>query len=287
MKFGLALPNFGKYADPRTILDFAKTAEEHGFDSLWVSEHIVIPESHNVFGKVFYEPLATLAYITRRTHRIKLGTSVLVLPYRNPVVLAKSLATLDVLTNGRLVIGIGTGWLEEEFRALSADFANRGRLTDEYLSVIKELFTSSNPRFHGEFFSFSGIRFSPKPLQKPHPPIWIGGNSRKALERTIKHGSGWHSVGLTPAQIKDSIKFFYDKTGEKPEISVRINLQITNSDIKDYTEILRGSPVKIADGINEYRNAGVDHIIFQVLSGTTEGIFDTMSSFSKDILSRF
>lgn len=283
MRYGLALPNFGKYASPENIRRFAMEAENLGFDSLWVSEHIVIPKSHNVFGDVFYEPLTSLGYVASLTENIKLGTSIIVLPYHNPVVLAKTLSTLDVLSNGRLIIGIGTGWMEEEFKALNANYRDRGEVTDEYLEIMKILFTEDEPEYHGSYHSFSDIRFYPKPVQKPHPPFWIGGNSSKALERTVLYGEGWHCVGLTPDRIKNSLINLSPELRDKITVSVRKNLQTTDRKIEDEKELLRGNREKIINGLNMYADAGVDHIVFQILSGEVEGIFTTMDIFSKDI----
>lgn len=283
MKYGLALPNFGKYASPETIRRFALEAEKLGFDSLWVSEHIVIPQSHNVFGDVFYEPLTTLGFVAALTDSIKIGTSIIVLPYRNPVVLAKSLSTLDVLSKGRLIIGIGAGWMEEEFKALNANFEDRGEVTDEYLEIIKILFTDDNPVFRGSHNSFSDIKFFPKPLQKPHPPIWVGGNSKRALERTKLYGQGWHTVGLVPDQITSSLQTLDTETRKRLTISVRKNLQITDKPVNNERELLRGDTEKIISGLKEYSYAGVDHIVFQILSGELEEIFNTMEIFCKEI----
>lgn len=173
MKYGLTIPNYGKFADRESILEISIAAEELGYDSLWASDHIVLPTDHKGFGNIFFEPLVTLSYIAQRTKTIKLGTSVIVLPYRNPVVFAKSISTLDVLSGGRVIVGIGSGWLKEEFNALGVNHEERGRITDEYLEIIKKLYTSETPSFSGNYFNFSDIIFDPKPLQKPFPPVWI------------------------------------------------------------------------------------------------------------------
>jgi len=286
MDFGVTVPNFGKYADKNEIIKVTTTAEELGFDSIWVSDHIVIPQSHRVFGYVFYDPLVTLSYLASVTQTIKLGISVVILPYRNPVVLAKMISTLDQLSEGRIILGVGTGWLKEEFDALGYSYDQRGKITDEYIEILKALWTEDLPKYDGEFHSFSGIRFLPKPHQKPYPPIWVGGGSVKAIERAVISGDGWHPVGLTPGQIKDSqflVKKLF-KTHKKDDfvISLRRNLQITEKDI-DEDDTLRGSLEKVVSGLRDYKKTGVDHLILNFLSGTSDGVINAMRHFSMEI----
>ncbi|HEX9667746.1 MAG TPA: LLM class F420-dependent oxidoreductase [Thermodesulfobacteriota bacterium] len=289
MRFGIALPNFGKYAQKESILAIAKSAEDLGFDSLWVSDHIVIPESHKGFGDVFYEPLTTLSFVAAKTRVIQLGTSVIILPYRNPIVLAKMISTLDVLSGGRVILGVGVGWLKEEFDALRVCYEERGSITDEYIYVLKNLWSNEEPGYRGKYYNFSNIKFFPKPIQKPHPPIWIGGNGLAALRRAITLGNGWHPVGLTPSEIEE-------KTGALGElqtkirssnfvISLRKNLQIYKSGKKkpDVREPLRDTPEMIARSIEKYYESGVSHLVFQILGGEFKDIIHTMEFFSTDI----
>ncbi len=294
MKFGIALPNFGKYAKRDAILTIAKNAEALGFDSIWVSDHIVIPDSHQGFGNVFYEPLTTLTYIAALTNKIYLGTSVIILPYRNPIILAKMISTLDVLSNGRVILGVGTGWLKEEFQALGVSYEARGAITDDYIQVLKTLWSQERPKFIGMYNKFEDINFLPKPIQKPCPPLWIGGNSRKAIERAVNLADGWHPVGLTPEEVKEKVKYINQLLVKKKKvasgfvISLRKNLQIKRASEKeiknvDRREILRATPEKIIEGIEKYKNSGVSHLIFHVLSGSLEGVIETMEIFSRDI----
>lgn len=290
MQYGIALPNFGKYAEKDMILELAVAGEELGFDSLWVSDHVVIPHTHKGFGNEFLEPLITLTYIAARTRSIKLGTSVLVLPYRNPVVLAKAISTLDELSGGRVILGVGAGWLKEEFDALGVSYEARGAITDEYIDAFQTLWTKDDPEYSGEYIEFSDISFLPKPVQKPHPPIWIGGGSRRAIERAAKWGDGWHPVGLTPRVIHERawyLKELIDKS-ERDEcefsISIRKNLQITDRNDISEDETLRGSLEKIERGIIEYGDAGVNHIVFQILGGEFKDQLKTMKSFSEAVI---
>ncbi len=290
MKYGIAVPNYGKYADRESIFKISIAAEELGFDSLWASDHIVLPNDHKGFGNIFFDPLVTLSYIAHKTNKIKLGTSVIVLPYRNPLVFAKQISTLDVLSGGRVVLGIGSGWLKEEFNSLGINFEERGRVTDEYLEILKELFTSESPSFSGKYFTFTDIKFNPKPLQKPFPPIWVGGSSEKSLKRAAKYGNGWHAVGSTPGEIRAGqeklaeLLAIENKVPDEFVVSVRKNLQITNRKVNDDSELLRGDSEKISDGIEAYKNAGVNYLILQILSSDFKGVVNTMELMSNSCI---
>lgn len=288
MKIGIALPIFGKYAGREEIMEAALAAEALGYDSIWVSDHVVVPDSHNVFGDVFFDPLISLGFIASATSRIELGTSVIVLPYRNPLVLAKSVSSLDALSGGRVVLGVGSGWLKGEFDALGVDFARRGQMTDEYIEIMKELWTSDSPSHEGEYFSFTGIRFEPKPVRKPHPPVWVGGESRRSIERAVTHGDGWHPVGLGPGELaakaREVRSLLPDEKRESFVISLRRNVEINEGREFGPEETLRGTPGKIRDGIEAYREAGVDHLILYVLSGEFEGVLRTMRMLRDEVL---
>ncbi len=205
MQFGVLLPQFGPLArGPHVtarIRTVAITAERLGYDVLWTAEHIIFPRTIATpypYGGRFPYPLtdpileivATLSYVAAITARIRLGSSVLVLPTRNPIVLAKELATLDVLSNGRLLLGVASGWLAEEFDMLGVPFHERGRRTDEYIALLRALWTDERVTFHGRWFNLTEAAFFPKPVQQP-PPIWIGGSSAAALRRVARLGDGW------------------------------------------------------------------------------------------------
>ena len=212
MKFGFALSGRGPLAEPDALSAIARRGEELGFDWLLTGDHIVVPNSidstypYTEGGEfpgstsgVAMEQLTVLSFLAGQTQRIKLVTSVMIVPHRNPMVAAKALATLDVLSKGRLVVGIGAGWMREEFEALGLPpFEERGAVTDEYIRAFKELWTSENPTFDGQYLSFSDITFLPKPVQQPHPPIWVGGESRAAIRRAGQQGDAWYPIGSNP-----------------------------------------------------------------------------------------
>ncbi len=287
MKFGIAVPNFGLYANRENMVEVSGLAEELGYDSLWVSDHVAVPKSHKVFGDAFLDPLLTLAYIASATNRIELGTSVIILPYRNPLVLAKMVSTLDTLSRGRVILGIGSGWLEEEFDALGVDFKERGKMTDEYIEVMKELWTSESPEYSGNYIEFSNIKFLPKPERNPHPPVWVGGESRKAMERAARYGDGWHPVGLTPQAFREKAEYLKSLLpADKKEsfvMSLRRNIEI--NEVREFgaDETLRGGREKITRGIGEYGDAGVEYLILYILAGDFKGVLKTLKVFAGEI----
>jgi probable F420-dependent oxidoreductase len=233
MEFGISIPNFRGPTGPETFIDMARAAEQLGFEALWVGDHVVLPErtvsvypyarldhatapredgTRRDFREAtgltdvdprdpLYEPLVVLSVLAGLTHRIRLGVGVLVVPYRHPVLTAKMLATLDVMSGGRLVLGVGVGWLQEEFEALGGSYEHRGAMTDEYLAVMHALWTEDRPIFEGRFARIApGTCFAPKPLQKPTLPIWVGGNSPAALRRAVRVGTGWFGVYQSAAE---------------------------------------------------------------------------------------
>ena len=228
MRFGLFGINFGPCADPALQIRVARAAEETGFESIWTGEHVAMPIRDNPVPTPpetpFLDSLVALTNVAAHTHRIRLGTGVLVMPHHNPVLLAKALATVDVVSGGRLIAGFGGGYVEPEFRALGVSFPDRGRITDEYLDAIRTLWTDEEPRFAGRFASFDGIRFEPKPQQRPHPPIVIGGRSGPALRRAARVGDGWYGFALTVEQTAPIVKELARlraRTGKPPlEISL-------------------------------------------------------------------
>jgi probable F420-dependent oxidoreductase len=212
MKYGFTLPGRGPLATPDNLAAIARHGEELGYHFVLFGDHIVVPrqiaspypytetgEFPGSASGVAMEQLTVLAFLAGQTQTIRLVTSVIIVPHRNPLVAAKALATLDVLSKGRLVVGVGVGWMREEFEALGLPpFDARGAVTDEYIRAFKELWTSDNPSFEGKYCRFSNISFLPKPVQKPHPPIWVGGESRRALRRTAELGNGWYPISVNP-----------------------------------------------------------------------------------------
>src|SRR5215471_2197246 len=201
MKFGLFSINAYAAVEPRTLVRVARAAEAAGFESLWGGEHVVLPDpqappSPMAPADAILDPAIALTYAAAVTTRVRLGTGIIILPQRNPLVLAKELASLDVLSGGRLIFGIGVGYLEPEFRALGAPFAERGAVTDEYLAAMRAIWTEARPVFRGRHVAFEGVQARPQPVQKPTPPVVIGGRTRAAFRRAVTSGHGWYGFGL-------------------------------------------------------------------------------------------
>jgi probable F420-dependent oxidoreductase len=301
MHFGVGLPHFRRLASTEAIVTVAQQAEALGFDSVWVSDHIVVPRSAIPrFGEVFFEPFTTLAYVAGKTQRIRLGTSVIILPYRHPLFMGKALATLDVLSGGRLIVGAAVGWLAEEFEALGIPFTERGARSDEALKVMRALWTETEPRFEGRFFRFSGIKAEPKPLQKPHPPIWIGGNSPGAFRRAAEFADAWHPSHRSVEEIAAGARQFKalaKARGRDPnslEIVARAPLRvITNGDAPEPRPLLVGAPEQIVKDIGMYKEAGVTGFMFDTYYGNPAvndqdlgGVLATLETFATQVRPR-
>lgn len=244
MDFGFHLRSvsLGPTASAEGIRALVQTGEDAGLHSVWIPDHVVIPRhftSVYPYGPPgsftpenqapYYDLLATLGFIAGQTQRLRFGTSVMIVPYRNPLVLAKWAATLDQLSGGRLLLGVGTGWLAEEFAALGQPyFAERGALTDEYLRIWKTLWTQDEPSFAGRFYRFDRVVPGIKPLQQPHPPIYVGGNTHAAVRRAAELGDGWHPVALGPDEVArgiEALRTLAERLGRDPDalaVSVRV-----------------------------------------------------------------
>jgi probable F420-dependent oxidoreductase len=267
MEIGCHLPTQGPVATREAFLTFAREAERHRMASLWVSDHVIFPRTAtgNYPGgrfphppdKAYLEPVAALAAAAVCTTSAKIGASVFILGHRHPVVMAKMLTTIDALSGGRLICGVGVGWWKEEMEILGAPFHARGRQADEILKVFKELWTADNPSFEGEFFRFRDIGFAPKPVQKPHPPIWVGGDSPGAFRRVVALGDGWHATSKTPAQLRDALGRLRAaaEAARRPFESLALSLRFA---LKD--ELLAPGPQALIDLFAEYKRLGLGHL---------------------------
>ena len=201
MKFGLFGINMGPCSRPETMARVAEAAEGAGFDSVWTGEHVVLPDPRVPPSPLppdypMLDPAVALAFVAARTKKLLLGTGIIILPQRNPLVLAKELASVDVLSGGRLVFGLGIGYLKPEFDALGIPFEEKGARSMEYLHAILTLWTQPKPAYKGRFVSFGGVQALPQPMQKPHPPVVIGGASEPAFRRAVRYGDGWYGFAL-------------------------------------------------------------------------------------------
>jgi probable F420-dependent oxidoreductase len=212
MNFGVNLPNYSSLGNREAMIAIAERAEAFGYSSLWTNDHILVPKNlPEPFGNLL-ESFTTLSYLAARTERIRLGTGILVLPQRNPLLVAKQAATIQHLSGGRLVLGVAVGWMEQEYEYLRTDFGSRGRLADEYIRALRELFESESPDFHGEHVSYADAIFSPRP--RVPIPIVVGGNSAGALKRAAQLGDGWYGLRLSPESARAAI-LTMDELGAK------------------------------------------------------------------------
>jgi probable F420-dependent oxidoreductase len=218
MKFAFAMPNTVRVkalAQPwevrvtgwdQTVM--AQRAEELGYDMIAIPEHFIVPTAHvELSGPHYFHSTVAQAYIAGATQRIRVNSGATLLPLQHPVIMAKALSTADWMSSGRITVTFGVGWDKQEFDMLGVPFHKRGRMSDEYLAAIVELWTSDSPEFHGEYVSFKDVAFEPKPLQKPHLPIWIGGDSEPALKRAARFGSGWWPFLTKPEDIPAKLDF--------------------------------------------------------------------------------
>jgi probable F420-dependent oxidoreductase len=294
MDFGVVLPHVGPQARTQVverIQTVARHAEALGYHSLWAADHIVLPTQINSKypyhpeGKFpvdpadnFLEPLTVLSYVAASTSKIRLGTGVLIIPYRHPVVTAKMIATLDVLSHGRMILGAGVGWMAEEFAYLDSPYRQRGARTDEYLKAMKALWTQDEPQFQGRFVNFANLKCEPKPVQKPHPPIWVGGHSEAALRRTATLADGWygHVLWRTPDALPreiQTIKEFAEKAGRDP----RSLTYAAPAYERTFEDVLHNLP--------RYRQVGLDHVVlaFFMWSEGFDEMLTLMEKFAREV----
>ena len=266
MKIAYSLSNNQGMEDAHGVVDLAVRAEELGYESVWASEHVfnVSYVYDRIGNRPYYEPLTMLTYVAANTTSIGLGTSVLVLPYHNPIRLAKVAATLDVLSKGRLMLGVGVGVIEEELEAMGSPFADRGAISDEAIAVMKELWTKEDPSFQGKYHRFSGMKFTPKPVQKPHIPIVIGGTSRAAIRRAARSGTTWHPTALAPEALAEGMDYLKEqavKAGRDPsEISVSVSAAIGSTHNHNRYS-LGEEPEEILERSQKYQEMGLERLL--------------------------
>jgi probable F420-dependent oxidoreductase len=292
MKIGLHLPQLGAAASGNEIAQAARHAEQAGYESVWVSDHLLVPESGGQLPPIeILEPIATLGYVAGLTTRIKLATSVIVVPYRNAIHLAKELATLDRLSSGRVIAGVASGWLEAEFRALGVSFEKRGAYTDEAIALMRATWSCAVPEFHGEFFHLTGMRFGPRPAAG-NIPIWVGGTSCRAIRRAVELGDGWHGTRMNPDQVAERIGWIRQlavRRGRSLDgfsISHRLYLGFAPkwTETGGYVEGILAPPAELADYLNRFAAIGVDEILISPL--TAEPLARFLDRFDAEVRPR-
>jgi probable F420-dependent oxidoreductase len=247
LKFGLTGINGGATSYPEVLVNLAQAAEAAGFDSLWAGEHSILAESSTRMPATrrLLNPLLALTFVAAQTRTIRLGTGVLLLPQHQPLILAKELATLDVLSNGRLMVGIGVGWSEEEYEALGVPYHDRGARADEYIAVMRAIWSEEKPAYHGKYVSFQGVQAYPHPVQQPAPPIITGGRAPAVVRRTIEQANGWYGFALdldetaaVLAQLREAAKRYQrPATLGELEISIAPRVPIDKETAQSFAEL--------------------------------------------------
>jgi probable F420-dependent oxidoreductase len=277
MKTGVNLINFGPSATPATFKRWAQMVEALGYHHLLISDHIAITEDVGArYPAPFYEPISTLGWLAGVTERISIGTTVLIVPYRSPLEVAKAFANIDQLSGGRLILGVGVGWAKEEFAALNVPFHRRGKMTDEYLSAIKALWTKESVSVDGEFITFKNVDPAPSPIQKPHPPIWVGGASEAAMRRAVQLGDGWHPIRFQMSWFRDEgiprLREIADQAEKPmPQLCPRIKLRLTDTSApKDNRAVGEGSIDQIRADMAMLAELGCAHVTLDTYNDNVE-----------------
>ena len=290
MRIGVTVPNVHETLAERTTIEaVGRMADELGFDSIWCNDHLAIPSASGDAaaepayaaaygeqrGQNIYEPLIVLAYLAAVTRRVMLGTSVYLLPLRNPLLAARQAVSLDRLSDGRLVLGVGAGWLESEFEAVGVPYRQRGRRTDEAIAMLTSLCAED------------GGEFLPKPVQRPHPPLWIGGRSHAAVRRAARFGDPWHPSHLTVDELRRQIPELQaecERAGRSPDdvaVTTRRKLVRTPTDDR---RVLQGDAAAIAATVAELEQVGVSHLIVEI-PGSSEGeLLENLDWFGREVL---
>ena len=288
MDYGLVLPSLGDEANRDGILAAVELAEEHGFTDVWATDHLLIDHAGaEDYGRI-YEAITTLAWIAGRSRAIRLGASVIVVPMRNAVLLAKQLATLDALSEGRLIAGFGVGWNAAEFAnvGVAERFHERGAYTDEAIAVCRHLWSGSREPFHGRFHSFEDFFFQPLPAQGVNVPIWLGGRDERALRRVGRLADAYHASAASPSALAGRIPVVREAAQaagrEMPRLSGRARVELDAGAESFYT--MHGSPAQVAADIRAFADLGVDHLALAFPPRDAMGLRAIVARFMREVV---
>ena len=296
MRFGIWLPNCRHLATPETIRGAAVRAEALGYDSVWVSDHVVVPRANVAnFGTTIFDPLITLGVVAGATSRVRLGTTVLIVPYRQAVVTAKMVSSLDALSGGRVILGVGAGWVAAESAMLGVPFAERGPMTDEYLRAMQELWTSASPSFSGKYVQFHDLHFEPKPVQRPLP-IWVGGHGRASLRRAAELGAAWHPINRSADELRAGVAELARLSKARgraipPMLTLRNDVRIVRPGESAPASahagrVIAGEPAAVVDQIAELAACGVEELVLELLAADGPELDAQMAAFAERVRPR-
>ena len=279
MKVGVNLINFGPGASPASLKSWATLSEALGYHIIMTSDHIAItPDVQSRYPAPFYEPLSLLGWLAGVTTKIEIGTTVIIVPYRNPLELAKATANVDQLSDGRFILGVGIGWAQEEFHVLNATYKSRGAVTNEYLAAVKLLWTQDVASYNGKFISFDDVHTAPRPIQTPHPPIWVGGPSDAAMRRTVRYGDAWHPIRIQMDWFKNTgiprLKEISDEEAKSgPNLCPRIRLRLTDSPVTGSDRVVgEGNIEQVHRDLAELETLGCSYVILDTYADDLEAI---------------
>ena len=306
MEIGLSIP---RLPDADGIRRFVQRAEALGFESVMAGDHILLPTggtnqypytADGSFSRPadepFLETMTMLGYMAACSNTIRLGSTVIILPYRNPIVQAKMFSSLDVLSGGRMICGVGVGWLEKEFDTLGVPYAERGHMSDEFLEIFKVLWTEVDPEYHGKYYDIEGIQFTPKPVQRPHIPIWVGGHSRPALRRVAKYGDCWHTTRQTPDFVAQNLPYLREQAeragrdADTITISLKRSLHFTDLNAQEEKTTVRTGGVVVAstreviDDVYYCRELGIDQLTYDFRVEGIDACIGVMEHLAAEVL---
>lgn len=267
MKFGVNLPNYGQEASPDALGEWARRVEEAGYHYVMLSDHVALtPDVQHLFPAPFYDPFTTLAYLAARTDRVRLGITVAILPYRHPVHTARVAANIDQFSAGRLVFGAAAGWAAREFAVLGVPYRKRGAISDEYLAAIKACWADEVASFDGAHVSFRQVHTGPLPVQRPGPPVWVGGHSLGALRRAVRLGDAWHPTSVSADWLAGiglpALRQVAEEEGlPVPALCPRIKLHLTERPLGPGRLLGEGTAGQIRDDLGLLQELGAEAVV--------------------------
>jgi probable F420-dependent oxidoreductase len=305
VQVGVFLPISGRAAGPDVLREAAQSAERQGFDAVWSADRVVTPWTINTSypysanhefivppDRPFLDSLTCLAYLAGCTEKIGLGISVLVLPYRHPLYWTRVAASIEQLSRGRLIMGVGVGWMEEEFAALGVPFKDRGRMTDEQLEIVTKLWTEEHITYESRYYSIRDVAFYPKPIQQPRIPIWVGGEGAAAQRRAARYGDAWfpYFVAISPGELRagfENTQRLAVEYGRDPD-ALRLTccrpIEVTRDPAPQDEQYLRGTPEQLVEALQRYREIGVEHVALQFMSPRWPDRVEQIARFAAEAL---
>jgi probable F420-dependent oxidoreductase len=281
MKIGVTILNFGLGANLASLERWAQLAEALSYHFAMVSDHVAVtPDVQSRYPAPFYDPFVALAWLAGVTKNLELGATVIILPYRHPLLTARMAANIDRLCRGRFILGVGVGWAKQEFEALGVPFEQRGAIANEYLAVIKKCWTNDVVSHDGRYVSFREVHTGPRPVRSPHPPIWVGGHSEAAMRRTVRYGDAWHPIRFRMDWLANeglpALRKIAEAEGAPvPALCPRIRLQVTASPLDESTRLAgEGTADQIRRDLEALAEFGAEYVLFDTYSAKPEDTAD-------------